>query len=155
MPAETLAALKDRAAFDVAGAPATVLRQARRVLPQEGDVHLCPLMRRHLPRVHRRLRLAALVLGVLARGFSERLAAEHRLDRTVDAVVAIDAIEVPLHHLRDGVFLLRIQAMQLWHRDVQQVLVDGIARRDGAPIDNALAVIKQGVTGALSRAGRR
>ena len=72
-------------------------------------------------------------LGVLARGLGERLAPEHGLDRAVDAVVAIDAIEVPLHHLRDGVFLLRVQAMQLWHRDVQQVAVDrGAGRRLGS-----------------------
>ena len=51
-------------------------------------------------------------IRVLARRFSERLFAKHRFDRAIDAVVAIDAIEVPLHHLRDGVLLFVVEAMQ-------------------------------------------
>ena len=58
-----------------------------------------------------------------------RLAPKHGLDRTIDAVVAIDAIEMPLHDLRDAAFPVRIQAMQLWHRDVQQIAVDRRVRR--------------------------
>ena len=81
-------------------------------------------------------------LGVLARGLGERLAPEHRLDRAVDAVVAIDAIEVPLHDLRDGVLLVRVEPMQLRHRDVQQVAVDRGLRR------------QLGRTRALTRRGK-
>ena len=68
---------------------------------------------------------------ILTRGLGERLAAEHCFDRAVDAVVAIDAIEVPLHDLRDGVFLLGIQAMQIGHRHVQEIAIDraGWSRR--------------------------
>ena len=63
-------------------------------------------------------------LGILARGLRQRLTVTHGLDCTVDAVVAVDPIEMPLHHLGDGVRLVRIQAMQLRQSHVQQIAVD-------------------------------
>ena len=54
------------------------------------------------------------------------------LDRAVDAVVAVDAGQVPLDHLGHGVRPLRVEAVELRHRHVQQVAVNrGIPRRPG------------------------
>ena len=68
--------------------------------------------------------------GVLTCRLGQRLVAEHRLDRAVDAVVAVDAGEVPLHDLRDGVRPGVVEAMQRRHRDVEQVAVDVGGGRD-------------------------
>ena len=67
-------------------------------------------------------------LGVLTRGVREGFASQHRLNRAVHAVVAIDAGEMPLHHLRDGVLLSIVEPMQLGHRHIQQVAVDRVGR---------------------------
>jgi len=66
-------------------------------------------------------------LGILACGLRQRLTVKHGFDRAVHAVVAVDPIEMPLHHLGDGVGLVRIQAMQLRHSHVQQIAVDRVA----------------------------
>ena len=83
-----------------------LVARAREALPAgRGDLSFDAGVRldddRHAP--ERPARRALRGLGVLARGVGERLASQHRLDRAVDAVVAIDAVEMPLHDLRDGV----------------------------------------------------
>lgn len=62
-------------------------------------------------------------IGVLAPRRGEGRGAKHRLNRPVDAVVAINASEMPLHHLRHGVFLVGVEAVQLGNRHVQQCII--------------------------------
>ena len=68
-------------------------------------------------------------VGILTPGLGQRFFTEHGFDRAVNAVVTRDAIEMPLHDLRDGVFLLGVKTMQVGHRDVEQILIDRVGGR--------------------------
>src|SRR4029077_13005280 len=62
-------------------------------------------------------------IGVLARRGRASLLGEYLLDGAIDAVVAMNAVEVPIDDLRDRVAVLRVVTMQLGNRDFQQVPV--------------------------------
>ena len=86
--------------------------RARESLPAGGrDLTLDAGVRldddRHAPERPTRAAAPAAASALLTRRHGQRLVAEHGLDRAVDAVVAIDAVEVPLHDLRDRVVPLR------------------------------------------------
>ena len=60
-------------------------------------------------------------LSIFANCFRQRSLIGHGLDRSIDAVIARDAIEVPLNHLRDRVAMFAVERMQSVHGDVHEV----------------------------------
>ena len=76
--------------------------------------------------------MRAAALGVLTPGRGERLIAQHRFDRTVHTVVAVDAVEVPFHDVGDRVLLVDVQLPQARYGQVEEVSIDcGVRWCDG------------------------
>jgi len=61
--------------------------------------------------------------GVFARGRCKRSFCRDGLDSSIDAVIALDAIEVPLNHLHDGIAMFAIQRMQPIDSNVDEIAV--------------------------------
>ena len=55
--------------------------------------------------------LVLALLGVFSRGRRQGFGPHNGFDGTINAIVAVDACQVPLHHLGDGVFVLGVVTM--------------------------------------------
>ena len=63
--------------------------------------------------------------GIFTGGLRQRRCGIHRLYRAIDAVVAGDAVEVPLDHLGDGVAVFAIELVQTIDGDVHEIAIHG------------------------------
>jgi len=72
----------------------------------------------------------ALQFLVLTGRQRQRIGVHHVLDRAIDAVVLVDACEVPLHDLGDRVLACVVERVQFGDRHLEEIVLDaGLAIR--------------------------
>ena len=67
--------------------------------------------------------MACGLVGILARRHGQRVPVQQGFHRAIDAVILFDPRQIPLHDLGDGVFVRRVEALQLRHRDLDEIAV--------------------------------